>query len=117
MLQSGAKIINGTDAPVEPVDPLPSFFASVARKTLDGFPAEGFEMDQAMTRAEALRTFTIDGAFGEFDEDFKGSIEVGKVADFTVFDKNIMEVPEMEILDTKVAMTIVGDEILYKAGE
>ena len=117
LLQSGAKIINGTDAPVEPVDPLPSFFASVARKTLQGFPAEGFEIDQAMTRAEALRTFTIDGAFGEFDEDFKGSIEVGKVADFTVFDKNIMEVPEMEILDTKVAMTIIGDEILYKAGE
>ncbi len=117
LLETGATIINGTDAPVEPVDPLPSFYASVARKTLEGFPAEGFEMDQAMTRAEALRTFTIDGAFGEFDEDFKGSIEVGKVADFTVFDKNIMEVPEMEILDTKVAMTIIGDEILYKAGE
>ena len=74
-------------------------------------------MDQAMSRNEALRSFTIDGAFGEFDEDFKGSIEVGKVADFTVFDKNIMEIPEMEILETKVAMTIIGDEIMYQADE
>ena len=70
-----------------------------------------------MSRAEALRSFTIDGAFGEFDEDFKGSIEVGKVADFTIFDKNIMEIPEMEILDTKVAMTIVGDKIMYRSDQ
>ena len=117
LLQSGALIINGTDAPVEPVDPLPSFYASVARKTLEGFPEGGFEIDQAMSRNEALRSFTIDGAFGEFDEDFKGSIEVGKVADFTVFDKNIMEIDEMEILKTKVAMTIIADEILYQAEE
>ncbi|OEK05240.1 amidohydrolase [Roseivirga misakiensis] len=117
LLQSGAKIINGTDAPVEPVDPLPSFFASVARKTLKGMPEGGFEPDQSMSRDEALRSFTIDAAFGEFDEDFKGSIEVGKAADFTVFDKNIMTIPEMEILDTKVAMTIVAGDILYESGE
>ena len=115
LLQSGAVVINGTDAPVEPVDPLPSFYASIARKTLEGKPEGGYEIDQSMTRAQTLRSFTIDGAFGEFDEDFKGSIEVGKVADFTVFNKNIMEIPEMEILDTKVAMTIIGDEIMYKA--
>ena len=117
LLQSGAKIINGTDAPVEPVDPLPSFFASVARKTLDGFPEGGFEADQSMSRDEALRSFTLDAAFGEFEEDFKGSIEIGKAADFTVFDKNIMTVPEMEILDTKVAMTIINGEILYEKGQ
>ncbi|MFY0592637.1 amidohydrolase [Roseivirga sp.] len=117
LLQSGAKIINGTDAPVEPVDPLPSFFASVARKTLKGLPEGGFEPDQSMSRDEALRSFTLDAAFGEFDEDFKGSIEVGKAADFTVFDKNIMTVPEMEILDTKVAMTIIAGEIMYDSGK
>ncbi len=115
LLQSGAKIINGTDAPVEPVDPLPSFFASVARKTLKGLPEGGYETDQSMSRDEALRSFTLDAAFGEFDEDFKGSIEVGKAADFTVFDKNIMTIPEMEILNTKVAMTIINGEVLYQA--
>lgn len=117
LLQSGAKIINGTDAPVEPVDQLPSFYASVSRKTLAGLPEGGYEPDQAMSRAEALRSFTIDAAFGEFEEDFKGSIEIGKAADFTVFDKNIMTIPEMEILKTKVAMTIVAGKVAYKAGE
>lgn len=115
LLQSGAKIINGTDAPVEPLDPLPSFYASVSRKTLEGFPEGGFEPDQAMSRDEALRSFTLDAAYGEFDEDYKGSIEVGKAADFTVFDKNIMTIPEKEILNTKVIMTIIGGEVLYEA--
>ncbi|MCE7993249.1 MAG: amidohydrolase family protein [Roseivirga sp.] len=117
LLQSGAKIINGTDAPVEPVDQLPSFYASVSRKTLAGLPEGGFEPDQAMSRIEALRSFTLDAAFGEFEEDFKGSIEVGKAADFTVFDKDIMTIPEKEILETKVAMTIVAGKVAYKAGE
>ncbi len=116
LLQSGATIINGTDAPVEPVDQIPSFYASVTRKTLAGLPEGGYEPDQAMSRYEALRSFTIDGAFGEFEEDFKGSIEVGKAADFTVFDKDIMTIPEMEILDTKVAMTIVAGKVAYDAG-
>jgi len=115
LLQSGAKVINGTDAPVEPVDPLPSFYASVSRRTLTGLPEGGFEPDQKMSRTEALRSFTLDAAFGEFEEDFKGSIEIGKAADFTVFDKNIMTIPEMEILDTKVAMTIVNGKVAYKA--
>jgi predicted amidohydrolase YtcJ len=114
LLQSGAVIINGTDAPVEPVDPLPSFYASVSRKTLAGLPEGGYEPDQALSREEALRTFTIDAAFGEFEEDFKGSIEVGKAADFTVFDKDIMTIPEMEILDTKVAMTVVAGKVMYE---
>lgn len=117
LLQSGAKVINGTDAPVEPVDQLPSFYASVSRKTLDGFPEGGFEADQAMTRDQALRSFTIDGAFGEFDEAYKGSIEIGKAADFTVFDKDIMTIPEADILKTKVMMTIVGGKVAYQAGE
>lgn len=115
LLQSGAKIINGTDAPVEPVDQLPSFYASVSRKTLAGLPEGGYEPDQAMSRMEALRSFTLDAAFGEFEEDFKGSIEVGKAADFTVFDKDIMTIPEKEILETKVAMTIVEGVIRYRA--
>ncbi|MDR7132032.1 putative amidohydrolase YtcJ [Algoriphagus sp. 4150] len=114
LMQSGAVVTNGTDAPVEPVDPIPSFYASVTRKTLQGLPEGGYEGDQKMTREEALKAYTLDGAFAEFDEDFKGSIEVGKAADFTVFDKNIMEIPEDEILDTKVAMTVVGGKVVYK---
>ena len=114
LMDAGATVCNGTDAPVEPLDPLPSFYASVARKTLQGFPEGGFEADQAMTRAQALKSYTLDGAYAEFEEDFKGSIEVGKAADFTVFDKNIMTVPEMEILKAKATMTVVGGEIVFR---
>lgn len=113
LMQTGAVVTNGTDAPVEPVDPLPSFYASVTRKTLEGLPEGGYEADQKMTRAEALKSYTLDGAFAEFEEDFKGSIEVGKAADFTIFDKDIMEVPEEEILTTQVMMTVVGGKVVF----
>ncbi|MDF2156894.1 amidohydrolase [Algoriphagus sp. CAU 1675] len=113
LFQTGARIANGTDAPVEPVDPIPSFYASVTRKTLQGLPEGGYEGDQKMTREQALKSYTLDGSFAEFEENFKGSIEVGKAADFTVFDKNIMEIPEDEILETKVEMTVVGGKVVY----
>ncbi|WP_026966455.1 amidohydrolase [Algoriphagus terrigena] len=115
LIKTGAIVTNGTDAPVEPVDPIPSFYASVTRKTLQGLPEGGYEGDQKMTREQALKSYTLDGAFAEFEEDFKGSIEVGKAADFTVFDKNIMEIPENDILQTKVTMTVVGGKIVYSA--
>ena len=85
LLDSGAKIINGTDAPVEPVSPIASFYASVSRQTLMGQPEGGYEPDQKMSRAEALQSYTLDAAYGAFEEDIKGSIEKGKRADFTVF--------------------------------
>lgn len=115
LLQSGAKIINGTDAPVEPINPLASFYASVARKTLDGTPNDGYEPNQRMSREEALRTYTLDAAFGAFEEDSKGSIEVGKLADFTVYTQDLMKVPEDKILATGIQMTIVGGEIVYES--
>jgi len=114
LMKTGAVVTNGTDAPVEPVDPLPSFYASVTRKTLQGMPEGGYEADQKMTRAEALKSYTLDGAFAEFEEDFKGSIEVGKAADFTIYDKDIMQVAEEEILTTKVMMTVVAGKVVYK---
>jgi predicted amidohydrolase YtcJ len=117
LLQSGAIISNGTDAPVEPLDPIPSFYASVTRKTLKMLPEGGYEPDQKMTREQALKSYTLDGAFAEFEENFKGSIEVGKAADFTVFDRNIMEVPENEILSTKVTMTVVGGKIVHEINQ
>jgi predicted amidohydrolase YtcJ len=86
----------------------------VSRKTLQGLPEGGYEGDQKMTRDQALKSYTLDGAFAEFEEKFKGSIEVGKAADFTVYDKNIMEIPEDEILQAKVQLTVVGGKVVYK---
>ncbi len=113
LLDSGGVVVNGTDAPVEPLNPLPSFYASVSRRTLQGEPEGGYEPDQKMTREEALRSYTIAPAYAAFEEDIKGSIKVGKLADFTVFSKDIMTIPEEEILDTKVDYTIVGGKVLY----
>jgi len=113
LLKSGAKVINGTDAPVEPINPIPCFYASVTRKTLKGEPEGGYEPEEKMTREQALRSYTLDAAFGAFEEKIKGSIEPGKLADFTVFTQDIMTVPESEILKTEVAMTIVGGKVLY----
>lgn len=114
LLKSGVKVINGTDVPVEPINPIASFYASVTRKTLKKQPEGGYEPDQKMTREQALRSYTLDAAFGEFEEDFKGSIEPGKAADFTIFSNNIMTIPEDDILDVKVAMTVLNGNIVYQ---
>ena len=113
LLQSGAVIANGTDAPVEPINPIECFYASVTRRTLEGEPPGGFEPDQKMTRYQALRSYTLDGAYAGFEEDLKGSIEVGKLADFTVFSQDLMKVDEDKILNTRVEYTIVGGKIAY----
>ena len=113
LYQSGAIIINGTDAPVEPINPLPSFYASVSRKTLNKTPLGGYEPGEKMSRDLALRTYTINGAYAAFEEEIKGSIEVGKLADFTIMDKDIMIIDEDEILETNIEMTIIGGNIVY----
>jgi predicted amidohydrolase YtcJ len=113
LLKSGAKLVNGTDAPVEPLNPIPSFYASVTRKTLQGTPEGGYEPDEKMTREQALRSYTLDAAYGAFEENSKGSIEKGKLADFTIFNQDIMQVDEMDILKTEVSMTIVGGKVVY----
>lgn len=114
LLKSGAVIVNGTDAPVEPLNPIPSFYASVTRKTLKGEPEGGYEPEEKMTRAQALRSYTLDAAYGAFEENIKGSIEKGKLADLVVFTENIMEAEEMDILKAEVAMTIVDGKVVYK---
>ena len=114
LLKLGAVIVNGTDAPVEPVNPVAGFYASVSRKTLAGKPEGGFEPDQKMTREQALRSYTIDAAYAAFEEEIKGSIEPGKLADFTIFTRDLMTVDEDDILSTEVAMTIVGGKVAYK---
>jgi predicted amidohydrolase YtcJ len=114
LLKSGAKIVNGTDAPVEPINPIASFFASVTRQTLQGQPEGGYEPEEKMTRAQALKSYTLDAAYGAFEESIKGSITPGKLADFTIFSKDIMTVSDDQILSTEVAMTVVGGKILYE---
>ena len=115
LIDSGAILINGTDVPVEPIDPIASIYASTARKTLKGKPEGGYEPNQKMTRLEALKSYTINAAYGAFEEDIKGSIEIGKYADFTVLSQNIITVPEDQILNTKVRYTIINGQIEYKA--
>lgn len=118
LLAAGAVVVNGTDAPVEPVSPIASFYASVTRKTLAGKPQGGYEPDLRMTRYQALRSYTIDAAFAGFEEDIKGSIAPGKLADFTVLSQDILTVPEARLLDTRVEMTVVGGVLAYqRSGE
>lgn len=114
LLKSGAVIVNGTDVPVEPINPIASFFASVTRQTLKGEPEGGYEPAEKMTRGQALRSYTLDAAYGAFEENSKGSIKPGKLADFVVFNKDLMTVPDTEILSTEVSMTILGGKILYE---
>jgi predicted amidohydrolase YtcJ len=109
-IDSGAIVNNGTDAPVEDVNPLPGFYASVTRIMPNGEP---FFPDQAMTREEALASYTVNGAYTAFEEDVKGSLTRGKYADIVVLSKDIMTIPAEEILTTEVVHTIVGGEVRY----
>ncbi|MEE9441764.1 MAG: amidohydrolase [candidate division Zixibacteria bacterium] len=111
LINSGAKIVNGTDTPVENVNPLECFYASVTRKLPDG---SLFYPDQKMTREEALKSYTINAAYASYDEDIKGSITPGKLADMVVLSNDIMTVQEDEISNCEVLYTIVGGKILYK---
>jgi predicted amidohydrolase YtcJ len=110
LMATGAIIPNGTDAPVEDVDPIASFYATVSRRLPDG---SLFYPDQRMSREEALRSYTINGAYAGFEEDIKGSLTPGKLADVTVLSKDIMTIPEEEIPTTEVVYTIVGGKVVY----
>lgn len=114
MLEKAGKIALGTDFPVEQVNPMYTFYAAVARKDLKNYPENGFQMKDALTREEALRGMTIWAAFANFEENEKGSIEVGKFADFTVLDKDIMNVDEKELPTTKVLATFINGEMVYE---
>jgi predicted amidohydrolase YtcJ len=112
LLDAGAHLANGTDTPVEDVNPLPCLYASITRKRADtGF---SFYPEQAMTRKEALLSYTIWNAYAAFEEQEKGSITVGKLADFVVLDKNLLECAPEEILKAKVLKTIVGGMVKFE---
>ena len=110
LLDSGVVVTNGTDVPVEKIDPIASFYASVTRRMADG---NAFLPEQRMTREEALRSYTIASAYAAFEEGVKGSITPGKLADLVVLSKDIMRVPEEEIPTARVQMTILGGKVRY----
>ncbi len=112
-IKSGCIVPGGSDAPVERGEPMIEFYAAVARKSIKGESGEGWHPEQAVSRENALRMFTIWPAYAAFQEKDKGSIEVGKLADFTVLSQDIMKIPEMEILETRNEMTVIGGEIIY----
>jgi len=112
LLDSGAVVGNGTDAPVEEVNPIACYYASVTRKTKDG---SLFYPKQCMTRMEALKSYTLSNAFAAFEENQKGSLLAGKLADITVLSRDILTVPADEIPDTRILYTIVGGKIAYQA--
>ena len=111
LMKSGAVVTNGTDAPVEDVDPIAGFHATVTRKTKDG---SVFYPDQRMSRMEALKSYTMHGAYAAFQEDTIGSLKVGKYADVVVLSKDILTIPEDQIPTAEVVYTIVGGKVRYK---
>ena len=106
---------NGTDAPVEDVDPIESFYATVTRKRVDNPVA--FFPEQSMTRAEAVHSYTLACAYAGFEEEDKGSLEVGKLADIVVLSKDLINCAEDEIMQTEVLRTVVGGVTKYEKGE
>ena len=111
LLRSGALIGNGTDVPVERIDPIASFYASVTRRMADG---RDFHPQQAMTRMEALHSYTIHNAYAAFEEGFKGSLTPGKLADLVVLSQDLLSVADEKILDTRVDYTVLGGRVVYE---
>ena len=117
LLAEGTVIAGGSDAPVEVGSPLIEFYAAVARTSLDGFQGAGWHPEQAVMREDALAMFTSAPAFASFQEDDLGTIEVGKWADFTVFDRDLITIPAEEILEAETVMTVVAGDIVWQRAE
>ncbi|MDP9292088.1 MAG: amidohydrolase family protein, partial [Verrucomicrobiota bacterium] len=113
-LKSGCIIPGGSDAPVERGEPMIEFYAAISRKSVKGFSGEGWHPEEAVSREQALKMFTIWPAYAAFEENDKGSIEPGKLADFTVLSNDIMKIPEPEILNTRAVMTVIDGQIVFE---
>ena len=113
LLNQNDWLVLGTDFPVEDINPMLTFYAAVVRKDAKGFPAEGYQMENALSREEALRGMTIWAAKGSFEEKEKGSIEAGKFADFVILDQDIMKVEPAALIKTKVNKTYINGEKVY----
>lgn len=115
LLRAGVPVAGGSDAPVERGEPMIEFYAAVARKDLRGFSGEGWHPEEAVTREQALRMFTYWPAYAAFEEDRRGTIAVGKWGDLTILDKDIMQVPEAEILTARTLFTVINGAIAHRA--
>jgi predicted amidohydrolase YtcJ len=115
LINAGAVIAGGSDAPVEKGDPLIEFYAAIARKDLKGASGPDWRPEEAVSRIEALRMFTLWPAYAAFQEKDLGTVEPGKLADFTVLSKDILSVPEAEILSARPVMTLVGGDVVWRA--
>ena len=113
-IKSGVVVPGGSDAPVERGEPMIEFYAAVARKDPKGFSGPGWHLEEAVTRAQALKMFTIWPAYAAFEEKLRGSIEPGKLADLTILSADIMTIPEAEILKTKCVMTVINGELVFE---
>ena len=114
-IKSGVVVPGGSDAPVERGEPMIEFYAAVARKDQKGFSGEGWHPEEAVTRDQALKMFTIWPAYAAFEEKLRGTIETGKLADLTILSADIMTIPELDILKTRCVMTVINGEIVYEA--
>jgi len=113
LLKENGWLPNGSDFPIESINPILGFHAGVARKDRDGYPEGGFQMENALTREQALRAMTVWAARANFEENGRGSLEVGKWADFVVLDRDLMQVPEADISSAKVVATFIAGEKVY----
>ena len=114
LMSQNGMIPLGTDFPVEEISPLNTFYSAVFRSDLEGFPAGGFNMDEGLTREEALKGMTIWAAMSSFDEEIKGSLEVGKLADFVILDKDILSCEKQDILNTNIIATYLSGQTVYE---
>jgi predicted amidohydrolase YtcJ len=117
LLRAGVPIAFGSDFPVESENPFLGLYAAITRQNLDGMPDGGWRAEERVTRTEALRGFTLGAAFAEYTEDRKGSIEVGKMADFVIVDRDVMTCEVDEIPGTRVLATVIGGEVVFAAPE
>ncbi|MDF1679931.1 amidohydrolase [Ponticaulis sp.] len=117
LMDKGVVIAGGSDAPVEVGDPIIEFYAATVRRDLEGFATDGWHREQALSRFDALRIFTQNAAYAAFQEDELGTIEIGNLADFSVFNQDLMTIEDEEILATEPVMTIVSGEIVWQAAD
>jgi predicted amidohydrolase YtcJ len=117
VLAAGGRIAGGTDAPVEAGDPRVEFYAAITRRTLEGFAGPDWGLDQRLTREEAFAILTTGGAYAAFDERERGTIEAGKLADFSVYASDWMEIPEAAIPQSQPVMTVIAGEVVWEAAK
>ena len=114
LLDAGARLALGSDWSVAPATPLEGIYAAVTRRTLDDRNPDGWVPEQKITVEEALRGYTLDAAYASFEEDVKGSLEPGKLADFVILDRDLTTIPPEEIRDARVDLTVVGGSVVYE---